>query len=170
MIVLVWVHIYLGSKQTRLTANVTDTKKELALYKLKNEEIKEIRKKLQDLEMRQNVIKDLEKQRFEPVHILDELTEEIVPERMWLTRLKISVNQMDVDGIALDNNTVANFLTNLEGLPKLNENQSPMYEKVRLNRLQQEEIRNINMKKFEISAIKAPKPDAVPDNKKGKRK
>lgn len=170
MIVLVWVHFYLGSKQTRLTANVTDTKKELALYKQKNEEIKEIRKKLQDLEMRQNVIKDLEKQRFLPVHIMDELTGEIVAERMWLTRLKIDGNQMDVDGIALDNNTVAKFITNLEGLPKLNDPQTPMYEKVRLNKLQQEEIRNINMKSFEITALEVVKPPESPDNKKKTRK
>ena len=170
MIVLVWVHFYLGSKQTRLTANVTDTKKELALYKQKNEEIKEIRKKLQDLEMRQNVIKDLEKQRFLPVHIMDELTGEIVAERMWLTRLKIDGNQMDVDGIALDNNTVAKFITNLEGLPKLNDPQTPMYEKVRLNKLQQEEIRNINMKSFEITALEVVKPPESPGNKKKTRK
>ena len=170
MIVLVWVHFYLGSKQTRLTANVTDTKKELALYKQKNEEIKEIRKKLQDLEMRQNVIKDLEKQRFLPVHILDELTGEIVAERMWLTSLKIEGNQMDVDGIALDNNTVAKFITNLEGMPTLNNPRMPMYEKVRLNKLQQEQIRNINMKSFEITAIKVVKPESSPKNKKSKRK
>ena len=170
MIVLVWVHFYLGSKQTRLTANVTDTKKELALYKQKNDEIKEIRKKLQDLEMRQNVIKDLEKQRFLPVHILDELTGEIVAERMWLTSLKIEGNQMDVDGIALDNNTVAKFITNLEGMPELNNTKLPMYEKVRLNKLQQEEIRNINMKSFEITAIKVVKPESNPNNKKSKRK
>jgi len=169
IIVLVWVHFYLGSKQTRLTANVTDTKKELALYKQKNEEIKEIRKKLQDLEMRQNVIKDLERQRFLPVHILEELTGEIVPERMWLTSLIISGNQMDVDGIALDNNTVAKFITNLEGMPKLNDQKSPIYEKVRLNKLQQEAIRNINMKKFEITAIKVVQPVEDPGNK-GKRK
>ena len=170
MIVLVWVHFYLGSKQTRLTANVTDTKKELALYKQKNEEIKEIRKKLQDLEMRQNVIKDLEKQRFLPVHILDELTGEIVAERMWLTSLKIDGNQMDVDGIALDNNTVAKFITNLEGMPKLNDSQAPMYEKVRLNKLQQEQIRNINMKSFEITALEVVKPESSPNNQKVKRK
>ena len=171
MIVLAWVHFYLGSKQTRLTTNVTDTKKELALYKQKNEEIKEIRQKLQDLEMRQNVIKDLEKQRFLPVHILDELTGEIVAERMWLTSLKITGNQMDVDGIALDNNTVAKFITNLEGMPKLNDTQSPMYERVRLNKLQQEQIRNINMKSFEITALEVVKPEASPDDQnKGKRK
>ena len=168
-IVLVWVHFYLGSKQTRLTANVTDTKKELALYKQKNEEIKAIRKKLQDLEMRQNVIKDLERQRFLPVHILEELTGEIVAERMWLTNLKISGNQMEVDGIALDNNTVAKFITNLEGMPKLNDPNSPIYEKVRLNKLQQEAIRNINMKKFDITAIKVVQPAEDP-GKKGKRK
>ncbi len=170
MIVLVWVHFYLGSKQTRLTANVTDTKKELALYKQKNDEIKEIRKKLQDLEMRQNVIKDLEKQRFLPVHILDELTGEIVAERMWLTSLEIEGNQMNVDGIALDNNTVANFITNLEGMPKLNDPHSPMYEKVRLNKLQQEQIRNINMKSFEITALEVVNPEPSQNKQKGKRK
>ena len=59
VIVLGWVHFYLGSKQKNLTTNVADTKKELALYKKKNAEIKEIRKKLEDLEKRQNVIQDV---------------------------------------------------------------------------------------------------------------
>jgi len=170
MVVLVWVHFYLGSKQKRLTTSVSDTKKELALYKKKNAEISDIRKKLKDLEMRQNVIKDLEKQRFEPVHILDELTDKIVPERMWLTRLDIKGNQMDVDGIALDNKTVADFIDNLESLSKLDDQNAHMYEKVRLNKLQQEEIRNLNMKKFEISALKMVKPPEVPNDKKAKRK
>jgi len=171
LIVLGWVHFYLGSKQTRLTTDVADTKKELALYEQKNEEIKEIRKKLQELEMRQNVIQDLEKKRFEPVHILDELAGKIVAERMWLTRLTINANQMDLDGIALDNKTVADFIDNLEKLPEFDEQQKVMYERVRLNRLQQEEIRNLAMKKFEISAIKAAAAsEAVPADKKNRRK
>ena len=170
VIVLGWVHFYLGSKQKNLTTNVADTKKELALYKKKNAEIKEIRKKLEDLEKRQNVIQDLEKQRFEPVHIMDELTGKIVTERMWLTRLNITGGQMEVDGIALDNKTVADFIDNLEGLSKLNEKEMPMYEKVRLNRLKQEEIRSLNMKSFEITAIKKAKPAEVPEDKKNQRK
>ena len=84
---------------------------------------------------------------------------------MWLTRLDIRGNQMDVDGIALDNNTVADFMDNLEELPELNEQQIPMYEKVRLNRLQQEEIRNLAMKRFEISAIKTVPPEGAPTEK-----
>ena len=170
MIVLVWVHFYLGNKQTRLTTSVSDTKKELALYKKKNDEINEIRKKLKDLEMRQNVIEDLEKQRFEPVHIMEELTDKIVPERMWLTRLNIGGSQMDIDGIALDNKTVADFIDNLEQISKLNERSSHMYEKVRLNKLQQEEIRSLNMKKFEITALKMVKTPEKPSDKKNKRK
>jgi type IV pilus assembly protein PilN len=170
MIVLVWVHFYLGNKQTRLTTSVSDTKKELALYKKKNDEINEIRKKLKDLEMRQNVIEDLEKQRFEPVHIMEELTDKIVPERMWLTRLNIGGSQMDIDGIALDNKTVADFIDNLEEISKLNERSSHMYEKVRLNKLQQEEIRSLNMKKFEITALKMVKTPEKPNDKKNKRK
>jgi type IV pilus assembly protein PilN len=170
MIVFVWVHFYLGNKQTRLTTSVSDTKKELALYKKKNDEINEIRKKLKDLEMRQNVIEDLEKQRFEPVHIMEELTDKIVPERMWLTRLNIGGSQMDIDGIALDNKTVADFIDNLEEISKLNERSSHMYEKVRLNKLQQEEIRSLNMKKFEITALKIIKTPEKPSDKKNKRK
>jgi type IV pilus assembly protein PilN len=170
MIVFVWVHFYLGNKQTRLTTSVSDTKKELALYKKKNDEINTIRKKLKDLEMRQNVIEDLEKQRFEPVHIMEELTDKIVPERMWLTRLNIGGSQMDIDGIALDNKTVADFIDNLEEISKLNERSSHMYEKVRLNKLQQEEIRSLNMKKFEITALKVVKTPEKPNDKKNKRK
>jgi len=153
LIVLGWVHFYLGSKQARLSANVADTKKELALYQEKNKEIRELRKKLQDLEMRQNVIQDLEKKRFEPVHILDELSAKIVAERMWLTSLNISGGKMDLDGIAIDNRTVADFIDNLEKFPELEDRKIPMYETIRLKRLQLQRIRNLGMKKFEISAI-----------------
>ncbi|MGD9329740.1 MAG: PilN domain-containing protein [Desulfobacterales bacterium] len=170
LIILVWVHFSLGRKQTRLTTNVSDTKKELALYKKKNEEIKEIRKKLKDLEMRQNVIQDLEKKRFEPVHIMDELTGKIVNERMWLTRLDIQSDKMDIDGIALDNKTVADFIDNLEMISKMEEKNEVMYPKVRLNKLQQEEIRNLNMKRFEITALKMVQPPEVPDDKTKQRK
>lgn len=170
LIVLGWVHYFLGSKQTRLTTNVTDTKKELALYKQKNDEIKELRQKLQDLEMRQNVIQDLEKKRFEPVHILDELAGKIIPERMWLTRLNIAGSQMDVDGIALDNKVVADFIDNMERFPELDDQQSPLYERIRLNKLQQERIRNLNMKKFEISALRSVPPEELPADKKNTRK
>ena len=166
LIMLGWVHFFLGSKQTLLTTSVEDTKKELALYKQKNDEINEIRKKLQDLEMRQNVIQDLEKNRFEPVHMLDELSDKVVAERMWLTRLNINGSQMDIDGIALDNKTVADFIDNLEGFSALSEKKVPMYDKVRLNKLQQEEIRKLNMKKFEISALKSVPPESGPAGKK----
>jgi Tfp pilus assembly protein PilN len=77
---------------------------------------------------------------------------------------------MDIDGIALDNKTVADFIDNLESLSKLNDPTSQMYEKVRLNKLQQEEIRSLNMKKFEISALKMVKLPEEPDDKKNKRK
>jgi Tfp pilus assembly protein PilN len=89
---------------------------------------------------------------------------------MWLTRLNISGNQMDIDGIALDNKTVADFIDNLESLSKLNDQAAQMYEKVRLNKLQQEEIRSLNMKKFEISALKMVTLPEEPDDKKNKRK
>ena len=86
LIVLGWIHFYLQSKQKKLSTNVAEVKKELQLYKKKDREIKTLRQKLKTLEQRKKVIEGLEANRFKPVHVLDNLTQKIVPGRMWTRR------------------------------------------------------------------------------------
>ncbi|MDJ0883903.1 MAG: PilN domain-containing protein [Desulfobacterales bacterium] len=173
LIVLGWIHFYLQSKHKRITTNVAEVKKELELYKKKDREIKELRKKLQTLEQRQKVIEGLEAQRFKPVHVLDHLTQKIIPKRMWLTKLSLKGSQMELAGIAVDNNTVANFMDNIETIPKLSaggESPGPLYKRVRLTSVQQQKVQVVNMKKFQLTALEAPPPQAKPDKKKTTKK
>lgn len=58
-------------------------------------------------------------------------------------------SSITLKGMALDNKTVADFMTSLEHLT--------MFESVRLINTEHETIRDIKMKKFEIVCIKAPR-------------
>ena len=173
LIVLGWIHFYLQSKHKKITTNVAEVKKELELLKKKDREIKELRKKLQTLEQRQKVIEGLEAKRFKPVHVLDNLTQKVVPKRMWLTKLSLKGNQMELAGIAVDNNTVANFMDNIETIPKLGTGSEPpgrLYERVRLTSVQQQKVQVVNMKKFQLTALETAPPQVAPDKKKKKKR
>ncbi len=173
LIVLGWIHFYLQSKHKKITTNVAEVKKELEVLKKADREIKELRKRLQTLEQRQKVIEGLEAKRFKPVHVLDHLTQKIIPKRMWLTKLSLKGSQMELAGIAVDNNTVANFMDNIETIPKLaasGEPVGPLYKRVRLTSVQQQKVQVVNMKKFQLTALEAAPPPAQPDKKKTKKK
>ena len=161
LIVLGWVHVYLQSKQTKMTENVAEIKKELELYKKKDLEMRELRQKLKTLEQRKGVIDGLEAKRFKPVHILDNLTQNIVPNRMWLTKLTLRGSRLQLSGIAVDNNTVADFMDNLETIPAMRSaEKSPaaLYSRVQLTSVQQQPVRSINLKKFDMTAIEKQPP------------
>jgi type IV pilus assembly protein PilN len=165
LIVLGYFHFYLQSKHKKMTTNVANVKEELELYKKKDREIKDLRRKLQTLKQRKSVIDGLEAKRFKPVHVLDSLTQKIVPERMWLTNLSLKGNRMQLSGIAVDNNTVANFMDNLETIPKLvkpGQKEAPLYERVQLTSVQRQGVRNVNMKKFQLTALEKKPPQKKP--------
>jgi type IV pilus assembly protein PilN len=175
LIVLGWIHFYLQSKQEKLSTSVAEVKQELELYKKKDREIKTLRQKLKTLEQRKNVIEGLEAKRFKPVHVLDNLTQKVVPGRMWLTKMVLKNDRMDLAGIAVDNNTVANFMDNLETILKMqeaNKPPAPLYPRVRLTSVQSQTVRQVGMKKFQMIALEKqpPAPKPKPSKKKKKRK
>ena len=174
LIVLGWIHIYLQSKQSKMTENVAEIKKELELYKKKDIEMRELRQKLKTLEQRKGVIDGLEAKRFKPVHVLDSLTQKIVPDRMWLTNLTLRGSRLQLSGIAVDNNTVADFMDNLETIPTMPTADKPpaaLYSRVQLTSVQQQPVRSVNLKKFDMTAIeKQPPPKKAPAKNKKKRK
>lgn len=88
--------------------------KEAADLKKKASQVAVIRKELEVLEKKLNVLESLEKGRRLPVEIFEALTEDVIPQRMWLLSYKGDVNKVNMSGLALDDKTVADFMTNLE--------------------------------------------------------
>ncbi|MBW2563304.1 MAG: PilN domain-containing protein, partial [Deltaproteobacteria bacterium] len=143
VIVLGYLHISLGNKIVTLKAKIETTKKEVAKYEKINKEIAALKKKLEILKKKTNVIESLEKNRFEPVRLLDTMSLKVIAKRMWFKNFKSSAKTVEIDGIALDNKTVADFMTRLQG--------SGLFSAVRLKTIKKTRIKNSNLKSFKIS-------------------
>ncbi len=118
---------------------ISDTKKEIAYYKSLTTEVikaKEAQKTLQD---KLNVINALRKEKGGPAKVLDELSVD-KPEKLQLESLKKDGSKLGIEGIALDDETIANFMTNLR--------KSKLFKGVDLVVSEQIEQSKIKLKKF----------------------
>jgi type IV pilus assembly protein PilN len=136
---------YLGSRVKGLNSEIANTRQQVAKYEQINKEIDEIKKKLAVLDRKITVIESLERDRKAPVRNLDSLYQLVVEERMWYTQIEEKGPNVKVSGIAIDNQTVADYMTRLE--------KSERFENVRLASIKQFKYQdqNINLKQFDVS-------------------
>ena len=104
----------LNRKVTDLKNDKIAKKKELATYAETTKKINELKKKIAEIRAKLDVIKDLESKKTGPVLLLDELSVAVPKEKLWLTSLDERKGILTLKGTAMDNDTVALFMTNLE--------------------------------------------------------
>jgi len=148
LIIFFYYNFSLSKKVDSLNASIKQTKTELAKYNKINNEIAQIKKKLNNLKKKMAVMKTLEANRFEPTRLLDIMTQVVVPKRMWFTRLESKGGKVNINGIALDNKTVADFMVRLEDCG--------LFKEVDLKTLKRTKAKSANLKSFAISCIKRP--------------
>jgi type IV pilus assembly protein PilN len=155
VVALVGVSLLLGSRVDDLERRIKVTQAELEKYEKINKEIAEIKKKLETLNKKLDVIRTLEASRYEPVILLDILTQAVIDKRMWFTKLDSNVNALTITGMALDDKTVADFMLRLEG--------TGLFSAVSLRNVRQVQLQNTPLKSFEIiSTKKQVKPAEAP--------
>jgi type IV pilus assembly protein PilN len=175
---IVWYNSHLNGTIIDLNAKIDYTKKELDRFQKIVAKVEEIRKQLELLNQKLAVIDELNAGRGTAFRLLDNMTEMIIKERMWLTRFeaveRVTVittgkgkkakreekveTHLTIEGIALDNKTVADFMTQLENAEKeLGEEAYNLYSNVRLVTLQHLALRpnkareQINLKRFQVT-------------------
>ncbi len=161
LLLLVWVfNTFLNGRIDRLKANIVATKAQVAKYEKINKEIAEIKKKLNILERKIKVIESLEADRKLPVENLDSLYNLLVEKRMWYTGLEEKNKTFKVTGIALDNYTVADFMTRIE--------KSDRFDNVTLKSVKQHTLKekNLKLKEFEVNFKNKPKQQKTNEVKK----
>ena len=152
----------LGAKINDLNTEVENTKKEVAKYRKITEKIKRIKQQLQVLEKKTQVINMLQRNRFEPVKLLDTMSDKVIAKRMWFTGFQNIGRKVQINGIALDNRTVADFMTRLEG--------TGMFASVRLQKIQKQVVKKSDLKNFQITCMKkGPAPKKKPKGNKKKK-
>ena len=123
-------------------------------------EVDRIKKELDALQRKTEVIQNLEKTRREPAQLLEAMTGLVIEKRMWFTNFTDIQKTIKIKGIALDNKTVADFMTELE--------KSGIFSSVNLNSLKQVTLqKTLNLKNFEITCLKA-KTDKASEKKAAK--
>lgn len=72
-------------------------------------EIDELKQRKAKLEQKLSVIRELDKGRLRAAYILGELSQR-TPEKVWIETLDKSGKSLKITGVALDNETIANFM------------------------------------------------------------
>ena len=105
-----------------------------------NKKIERVNKKRKQVENKFKAIEKLQEGRTTTVKILDEIVSSIPIDRLWLTKLSLKENNVQLGGVALDNHTVALFMRRLET--------SPMCRSVNLIKTKQKSIQGHTLMEF----------------------
>lgn len=100
-----------------LKSDLTDLQAKKSQHDARLKEIKKLEEEKALLLTRIGVIEQLKKSASVTVHVLDDVALRTPSDRIWLTDLSQNGNQIQVNGMSLDNQTVAKYMVDLEGSP-----------------------------------------------------
>jgi len=162
ILVMIYFNLSLKNKIEALDAKVENTKKQIALVEKQAKEVDRIKKEFDKLNKTVHLLDNMTKMVVEKTSIseLDKSEgKDIKPEkRLWFTSFNAKGNNINIKGIALDNKTVADFMTRLEI--------SGIYKDVNLRTLTQKTVNKLKLKSFEITCKKVPLKTKVISKKK----
>jgi type IV pilus assembly protein PilN len=135
-------HSLLNEQIETLSSQAKTVKANLQTKQKAAKEVDSIKKELDLLKIKMEGIKLIKLRRKEPVQLLESMTEVIIEKRMWFTRFTANNQSVGISGIALDQKTVADFMTRLENVG--------LFSSVNLSMLRQTTMDKLNLKSFEI--------------------
>jgi type IV pilus assembly protein PilN len=132
----------MSGQKAEMVAQISNTRKEIEYYKSLRTEFEKAKEQQKILQDKLNVINLLRKEKSSSAKILDELSID-KPEKVYFESVKKDGSKLGIEGVALDDETVANFMTNLR--------KSKLFKNVDLIVSEQIEVSKIPLKKFILS-------------------
>jgi len=145
---LAFVHWQKMNQRDRMAKEIAKTRQEITDYQAQIAEAKKAKEEQQALQEKLDVINALRKEKSSSAKVLDEVST-LKPEKMWLESFKKEGLKLGIEGIALDDETVANFMTNLR--------KSSLFKSVDLVVSERSEQNKVMLKKFTLSCEILPK-------------
>jgi type IV pilus assembly protein PilN len=108
------IWIYQVSRIDQLNARLAQVKQEVSQYAKYEAMIQEMTKKKQVIDKKREIIRDLQRDRDTLVRMMALVSAMLPAEKIWLERLVQSSNGITLDGVALSNEAIAEFMRNLE--------------------------------------------------------
>ena len=120
MIVIGLMWWQLSSRLDRLRAEESSLRRERDQLQQYIDKVDELEKKRATLRERIDIINDLKAKQHGPVRVMDEISKAL-PDLVWLTRMTLKGSSVEINGAAMDENAVANYITNLDQSPFFSE-------------------------------------------------
>ncbi len=125
-----------------LNNNIRRANAEVARLQKEIGEVETFKARKAELQQKVDVISSLQSERTGPVKVFEALSASI-PEKCWIDSLSITGDQIKVTGVALNNYTIANFMTAL--------GQSGRFRNVVLGSADKAAVSNVNLVKFSLT-------------------
>jgi len=140
---LATIGIFQTQKINRLQADIAQLNKEKDSYAPTLKKIADLKKDREELTRKTDIINTLKTDSSLTVRVLDEVASKVDNQRMWLESLQQDRGTLKLTGIALDDQTVAQFMDNLK--------ESPFVQDVALSGSSQKSVSGRNLKSFELN-------------------
>jgi type IV pilus assembly protein PilN len=159
LVILGGIQFYQYRQKKELRQNIEYVNKELKALEKKVGEVERYKEAKKELETKLQIIDRLQKGKTLVLQILDTVGETI-PEKMWLQDLGFKGGKLSMEGYAVDNETIAAFMKQLE--------RTKSFQSVELVLTEKKEVEGIGMKHFSLVAALAPTAMEAPGTSTGK--
>jgi type IV pilus assembly protein PilN len=105
-------HLYQSYRMSKLESEIVDVRAQIKALDARVKEFGELQKRIKEFESKHKIIEDLNARKNGPVRVMESLSV-ATPATLWLTEFKETGGKLVVTGMALDNQTVADFLKSL---------------------------------------------------------
>lgn len=165
VVILGGIQFYQYQQKKDLKVQIQDVEQTLKELEKKVGEVERYKEAKMELETKLQIIEQLQKGKLLVVQLLDGIGERI-PEKMWLDELGLKGVKFSIKGYAVDNETIAAFMKELQRMKA--------FQNVELLWTEKKEVEGIAMKNFSMEAILAPtqaetQESRDPKDKKGPR-
>ena len=107
--VIIAAHLYQSYRMSKLENEISEVRAEIKALDIKVKQFGELQKRIKEYESKHKIIEDLNRRKIGPVRVMESLSA-ATPTALWLTEFKETGGKLLITGLALDNQTVADFL------------------------------------------------------------
>jgi len=108
-----WYWAALDSELDARQEEKRDKEKQVAQLKEQVKQVQDFEKRRKLLEDKNRIIDQLEQSRMGPVKVLDHVSQSLEPLKVWLTKLGVTSDTVELEGKAITNDDVVEFVNNL---------------------------------------------------------
>ncbi len=123
---------------------VADLNAQIAQFQTQLQQVEDFKRKAGEIEKKLEVIHQLDLSRTGPVRLLDEIATRS-PQRLWITSLEAQGEKIQMKGMSLDTDLIAEFLNRL--------NDSPYVKDVELKSTELSEASGLKLNSFQVTAV-----------------